>query len=131
MDAGGAVLGFGNGRPAFAAAATWVLTLFATVVQATVPSTASPAAPPICWPALSCLRRRLVMSRYLPGWHVVLRYHAIDRPRITTRQVRGHHQILVIRRAGTAPDRTGPQQHVNESWGRTEVRALLPLPVLA
>ena len=30
MDAGGAVPGFGNGRPACAAAATWILTLFAT-----------------------------------------------------------------------------------------------------
>jgi hypothetical protein len=39
MDAGGRVPGFGNGRPAFpaaaAACATWVLTLSATVVQAT------------------------------------------------------------------------------------------------
>ena len=59
MDAGGGVPGFGNGRPAFAAAAaacaTLVLMLFATVVQATVPSSASPIAPPTCWAALSRL----------------------------------------------------------------------------
>ena len=40
MDTGGGVPGFGNGRPALAAVAaacaTWVLTLCATVVQATV-----------------------------------------------------------------------------------------------
>lgn len=58
MDAGGA-LGFGNGRPAFATAAaacaTWVLMLSATVVQATVPSSASPIAPPTCWAVLSRL----------------------------------------------------------------------------
>src|SRR5690242_19014072 len=65
MDAGGGVPGFGTGWPAFvvldsprppaAACATWVLTLFATVVQATVPSSASPIAPPTCWAVLSRL----------------------------------------------------------------------------
>ena len=42
--------GFGNGWPVFAAAAaacaTWVVTPSAAVVQATVPSSASPIAPP-------------------------------------------------------------------------------------
>src|ERR1700760_5039947 len=65
MDAGGGLPGFGNGWPAFpaldwpgppaAAAASWVLTLFATAVQATVPSSASPIAPPTCWAVLSRL----------------------------------------------------------------------------
>src|SRR6201982_2107913 len=55
MDAGGGLAGFGKGWPAFAAAATWVLTLFATAVQATVPSSASPIAPPTCWAVLSRL----------------------------------------------------------------------------
>src|SRR5690348_4230538 len=55
MDTGGGVPGFGKGWPAFAAAATWVLTLFATAVQATVPSSASPIAPPTCWAVLSRL----------------------------------------------------------------------------
>jgi hypothetical protein len=57
--AGRGVPGFGNGRAAFTAAAaacaTWVLTLSATAVQATVPSSASPIAPPTCWAALSRL----------------------------------------------------------------------------
>ena len=48
MDAGSGAPGFGTGRPACTAAATWVRTLSATVVHATVPSSASPIAPPTC-----------------------------------------------------------------------------------
>src|SRR5690242_15557401 len=55
MDAGGGLPGFGKGWPAFAACATWVLMLSATAVQATVPSSASPIAPPTCWAVLSRL----------------------------------------------------------------------------
>src|SRR6185437_7046334 len=70
MDTGGGVPGFGNGWPAFAAAATWVLTLFATAVQAMVPSSASPIAPPTCWAVLrrleatpeSCSASRIEVS---------------------------------------------------------------------
>src|SRR5690242_6422215 len=70
MDAGGGLPGFGKGWPAFAAAATWVLTLSATVVQATVPSSASPIAPPTCWAVLrrleatpeSCSASRIEVS---------------------------------------------------------------------
>ena len=40
---------------AAASAATWLRALFDTTVQATVPSTASPIAPPTCWPVLSRL----------------------------------------------------------------------------
>src|ERR1700760_1473594 len=55
MDVGRGVPGFGTGWAAFSAWANWVLTLSATVVQATVPSSASPIAPPTCWAVLSRL----------------------------------------------------------------------------
>ena len=42
--------------PAVAApAAIWLVTLWATAVQAMVPIAASPIAPPICWPTLNRL----------------------------------------------------------------------------
>ena len=43
------------GPAAAVAWATWLRTLFATAVQVTVPSAASPIAPPTCWPVLSRL----------------------------------------------------------------------------
>ncbi len=47
--------------------------------------------------------------------HAGERLDRAERLADATKQVRGHHQILVIRRTGTAPDGTGPRRRVHES----------------
>src|SRR5690348_8995424 len=47
--------GMRAGCPARAARAAWAWVLWAAAVQATVPSSARPMAPPSCWPVLSRL----------------------------------------------------------------------------
>jgi hypothetical protein len=54
---------------------------------------------------------------------------AIDRPRIATRQVKGHHQILVIRCTGTTHDRTAAA-HASESSRTEGSRAALLADIL-
>ena len=45
-------------------------------------------------------------AKLVAGCHVVLLDQAIDGPGVATRQVRGHHRIVVIRRTGTTQDGT-------------------------
>jgi hypothetical protein len=46
-------------------------------------------------------------AKLVAGCHVVLFDQAIDGPGVARRQVRGHHRIVVIPRAGTTQDGTG------------------------
>ena len=61
------------------------------------------------WPArLGGGRRRVCgAAKLVAGCHVVPLDQAIGGPGVATRQVRGHHRIVVIRRTGTTQDGTG------------------------
>jgi len=54
-------------------------------------------------------------AKLVAGCHVVLPGQAIGGPGVATRQVRGHHRIVVIRRTGTTQDGTGSRRRVHES----------------
>jgi hypothetical protein len=89
----------------------------AGVVQQLGPARGNPPEPHRAYRAE---RRWFVRSSFSPSGQVFMRAPSAvnaSRPKMATRQVRGHHQILVIRRTGRRA--AGPRRRASES-SRTE-----------